>query len=112
MRELPHLVQLQEKYPNDVHTISLNLDLNEGQLSDELQGKVKDMLSRLKISSQNGISSATKDEVLEKYGAFGLPAVLIFDTSGKLSQAIDSDVDYSKTITPAVEALLQAKATP
>ena len=91
-----------------MRALSLNLDFDEeiGEPDEKLQQEVLDRLSKMKISTRNLIAVDGLTVVLEHFGIFSIPAVLVFDTDGKLKKKFDGDVSYERDIEPLVRQLL------
>ena len=87
--------------------ISLNVDFDEpgGKPSDELQQRVLDKLTKLKLSTRNLIAADEHSAVLEHFELFSVPAVLVFNADGKM-QKFEGDVTYERDIVPLVRQLL------
>ena len=107
--DLPHLLQLQKKYPLTVKAISLNVDHDEdGEPSEELQQKVFDKLTELNLNVTNILSSTVYDAVLDQRDIIhGLPAALVFSTDGKLLKKFDGGFSYEEDVVPLIEKTLK-----
>ena len=101
-------MQLQEKYKNRVAVISLNVDHDEAESlpPKPLQQDVLDKLTQLKMNCQNVIAADPMEVVLDHYGVFSLPAVLVYDRNGKLRKKLDTEFRYDDDVFPLVEKLL------
>ena len=109
MAELPHLLQLQERYTNEIAAISWNLDHTsaDSEPSASLQQKVLTKLRTLKLTCQNVVSSDPIDTVQNHYDVLSLPAVLVYDHQGKLARKFEGgDFSYENDVTPFVASLL------
>ena len=102
-------MQLQEKYPNRVHAIALNVDFDaeNGAPSTELTSQLKSVLQRLDVSCENIICSDPMEAVLGAFEIFGLPAALVFDEQGVLIHRFDGSVEFETAMFPFVEDMLQ-----
>lgn len=102
---------MQEKYPETVKAISLNVDHDEdGEPSEELQKKVLDKLTELNLKVTNVLSKTVFDDVMDQREIFSLPAALVFGADGKLLEKFDGGVSYEEDIIPLVEKTLAASA--
>jgi hypothetical protein len=101
-------VQLHEKYGEQVVGISLNVDYDgsEENLSPQLQSQIESVLTKLKVTCENVISSDPMDDVLKDFDIFGLPAVVIYDAQGSLHTVFEGTVSYGEQVFPEVEKLL------
>ena len=88
--------------------IALNVDLDEpgGKPSEDLQQRVLEKLTKLKMNTQNLIAVDEHAAVLEHFGLFSVPAVLVFNTDGALKEKFEGDVNYERDIVPLVRQLL------
>jgi len=115
LKELPHLVALQKKYPKRVVTMSLNLDnIGTQDLKKEVLPNALKLLRKIKASNvKNLICSDTDEETYTAAKIDTVPTVLVFDKSGKLHKRIDvnsadgKDVSYKKHVVPVVRKLLK-----
>jgi YD repeat-containing protein len=120
VREFPHLVELQQRYPDDVTCISVNL--NYIGLADEppesLREPVLEFLRRQQATFPNVICSTPDEQVLQTVDAFSVPVVLVYDSAGNRQQVFTNDdgqygdegFGYDQHIQPLVERLLGARA--
>lgn len=120
VKELPNLVALQKKFPNDVVTYSFNIDydgLKDSSL-EKIRQKVKEFLNKQKaIDVKNIVSRDADEKTLPVIGIDGVPAVLVFDRTGKqhildVDYAVkqkDKDLTYKQHVVPFVEKLVKQK---
>lgn len=117
LRELPHLVALQKKYPKQLTTISFNLDFDgaKGSSPDDLEAEVLAVLKKLDATATRNVISKDADEtVYDTLDLGAVPAVLVFDGRGKLAKRFDNDsgeyggdgFTYAKHVNPYVEKLI------
>jgi thiol-disulfide isomerase/thioredoxin len=117
VKELPELVALQKKHPKDVVTISFNLD-NDG--TEDLKKTVlPNALKTLKkvnaVEVRNIVSRDTDEQAYKLTKLDSVPAIFVFDRTGKLHKRIDvnsaggKDVSYQKHVVPVVEKLVNSK---
>ncbi len=116
VRELPHLVELQKKYPDQVVCISLNVNY-DGSESTPPKSNAEEVLEVLVKNEAKLINllSSTADE--ELYGTLDLasiPVAYVYQTDGTLSKRFDNETSaygeegftYQDHITPHVAELL------
>ncbi len=114
MRELPHLFELQQKHPDSIVAVSINIDF-AGLPDDPPQNAQKKAESFLQqhaaaADSIHLVSSTEDAKVYELAEIPSVPAVLVFNNQGKLVKKFGiegEEFSYAKTITPFVESLLQ-----
>jgi thiol-disulfide isomerase/thioredoxin len=109
LEQLPELQELQEKFPDDVVAISLNLEHNDDVAADEnLRKKVLAKLTELNMKTVNVVSSTSQNDVLDSHGLFSLPAAIVYDGEGEFLKCFDGDLDFESQIVPLVEETLAA----
>jgi thiol-disulfide isomerase/thioredoxin len=117
MREFPHLVKLSRQYADRVVCISFNVDYIgiKSKPPESYQPKIEQFLQNQKATLINFISSTPDEEVLTKFGAESMPAILIYDTEGKLVRKLtdantgEDGLTYEGDVIPEIERLLQAQ---
>jgi hypothetical protein len=105
---LPHLLQLQEKYPQQLLAVTWNLDHNDANSDppDSLAPSVLEKLTALNMTTRNVISSDPMDNVLSHYGIFGLPAAIVFGRDGQVVHVFEGAFSYDTEVEPLVTRLL------
>jgi thiol-disulfide isomerase/thioredoxin len=117
MREFPGLVSIHNQHKDKVTCISLNVDyygVGDGP-SEELQNNVRKFLRKQKATCLNVICSDSDEHVYDTIGFGSIPAVFVYDRSGKLSKQFTDDpklygpdgFTYKKDIGPLVEKLIE-----
>lgn len=115
LKELPGLVALQKKYPQQVHCVSVCLDFDGDETIPpaKLEPEVRPVLERIKADGiQNVLLSTSSADLLKAVGRGSMPIIYVYDPSGKLA-LVFPDLDkmdeatYEQHITPAVEELLK-----
>lgn len=104
-------MQLHETYSGRVHAITLNVDHDADSLSPELEQQVADTLTRLHVHCDNVLCTTPRREVFDEWGIFSIPAVVVFDTQGRVHRVIDGKVDYESDVMPLVDKMLQAEGS-
>lgn len=116
LREFPHLVAMQKKYPDTVACISVNL--NYIGLPDEppeaSREEVLEFLQKEGATMRNIISSDADEVIYKKLMLSAIPAVYVYNQSGTLEKRFDNErlaetkaeFTYEKDVAPLVESLL------
>ncbi len=101
---------MQKKYPNELVTISLNLDHDEANVPppEELQKEVRDKLVELKLEITNVMSSEAYEDVLARHDMFSLPAAIVYDRDGKEFRKFEGDLSYEEQVFPLIAEMLSA----
>jgi len=116
IEEFPQFVELHNRLGDQVVCASVDIDYyGAGDSPEEIQPRVFEFLTKHKATSVNFISSTADEEVLDSIGVAAIPAVLVYDQSGKLKKTFTNDNDeygpsgfrYAKDINPFVEELLR-----
>lgn len=99
---------MQNKYPESVKVISLNVDHDEeGTPSKERMKEVQDKLNEVKLQITNVMSSTPFDDVMNGRDlSLGLPAALVYGIDGKLLQKFDGGVSYQDDVIPLIDKTL------
>jgi thiol-disulfide isomerase/thioredoxin len=120
IREFPHLVALQKRHVKDVVCISFDCDF-DGRKTRPVAFYRERVLQFL--MSQNaeelihGMSTIAADELFQKIDVDSIPAVFVYDQSGKLAGRFDNrtpvseteeGISYEKQIDPLVAKLVKA----
>lgn len=121
LKELPGLVALQAKYPDQVHCISVCLDYDgDAQIPpSKIEPDIREVLKRMHAEKiQNILLSTSTEDLFKQIEHGSMPIVYVFDTTGKRVHAFPDlatkmgDATYERDIGPAVEALLKSQASP
>ena len=117
MREFPHLVALSKKHPKKLSCISVSTDYYGVATKPPkyYRPRVEKFLKRQKAVFKNFISSTSSDELFEEIDLGSIPAILVFDKTGKLVKRFDNDdiededdvFSYKKDINPLVAKLVK-----
>ena len=107
--ELPHFAKLNQRYRNDVHAISLNVDFDADQGSPQakLLKRIGKTLIENKVKAENLVCSTPFEKVLTALDLFSLPACLIYSPDGELYKKFEGDVRYERDVFPLIDSLLQ-----
>lgn len=113
LREYPHLIALQKKYPERVRAIGVNVDFYGGEKypAKSYQPRVSAFLQAVGATFPNFISQTPSEDVFQSVKINALPAVLVFDETGKVVERFtdashSGGFTYERDIVPAVEKLL------
>ena len=107
MSDLPKLVQLQERFADELVVVSLNVDFDsEGHPDDEMIKKISRTLRIGQVDCVNFIASTPMEEVMEHFDLFSLPAAILYDVDGNLVQKFDGAVDLEGKVTTEINARL------
>lgn len=114
LKELPGLVALQAKHPDQVHCVSVCLDFDGDPKIPPatLEPDIRLALEKVKAHKiQNVILNIGSDELLKRVQRGSMPIVFVFDASGNRVHTFPDldtmdEATYEEHITPAVEALL------
>ncbi|MEO1996356.1 MAG: TlpA disulfide reductase family protein [Planctomycetaceae bacterium] len=118
MKEFPNLVKLQAKYGKRVVCISFNCDYLGivGKPPESYRGRALKFLTKQRASFLNILSSTPSDELFDQIDLGSIPAIYVFDTSGRLAHRFDNDdrdngdeFTYKAHVVPLVEKLLNTK---
>lgn len=113
LEEFPNLVNLKRKHQDKLVTLSVNMNYAglEDETPESLKPEVLKILEEQGAKFPNYISSTPDEEVYQKLDIVGLPAVHVYDASGKLVKKFgnDGEFTYEKDVTPFVEKLLADK---
>ncbi len=117
VREYPHLVALQKKYPEKVVCVSFNINY-DGSKKNPPESNADELLDfyvKQKSNIQNFISSTPDEELYEKIKLASIPVAYVYDTSGKLKKRFDNEkkeygkegFSYEKHIVPLIDQMLK-----
>ena len=116
IEEFPQFVELHNRLRDQVACASVDIDYyGAGDTPEEIQPRVLEFLTKHTATSVNFISSTADEEVLDSIGVSAIPAVLVYDQTGKLKKTFTNDNDeygpngfrYAKDVNPFVEDLLR-----
>ncbi len=120
LKELPGLVALQAKYPEQVVCVSVCLDY-EGDASlppSKIEPDIREVLTMVKAHAVRNVLLSTSSEDLFKIIEHqSMPVAYLFDQTGQRVMVLPDLKDpeeftYAKDITPAVEKLLANPGKP
>ena len=122
LREFPHLVALQKRHPDDVVCISFDCDFigaKNKPVAHYRERVLKQLTSQHAELLINGMSTIAADELFQQLDIDSIPAVYVYDKSGKLSKRFDNrtpvsdteeGISYEKQIDPLVAELIKAES--
>ncbi len=114
MREFPNLVELSHKFPDRVECISMNVDYIgiKSKPPESYLPKVEEFLVKQRATIHNFATSEPDSDILEKFGAESLPAIILFAPDGELAHRLtdantgEDGLTYQGDVIPKVEQLL------
>ena len=116
LRELPHLVALQQQHGDKVVGVTVSCDYVgiKKKPPESYREKVTEALAGLKAERlTNILCTDPADDFFAAAQLDSIPAVFVYDQTGKLAQRFDNrtsggdeGVSYEKQVIPAVEKLL------
>ncbi len=108
MKEFPRLIGLQEKYSDEIACASFNI--NYAGLPDQTPETdiefIEPFLKRHGHSVDHIISTVNDEEIYAELEIYAIPAVLIYDKDGKLTNKVLEENAYESTIYPRVAEML------
>lgn len=121
LRELPYLVTLQNRHPDDVVCISFDCDY-DGRKNKPVayyRERVLGNLTKIKADKiTNVMCTVPADELFQQIKLDSIPAVCVYDRTGKLAKRFDNTtpvseteegISYEKQIDPLVAELVKAE---
>ncbi|QDT90286.1 TlpA family protein disulfide reductase [Gimesia algae] len=117
LREFPHLVALQKKYPEKVVCVSFNLNYDGSKDSppESSSDELMEFFTKQKAEIVNLISSTPDEDLYKKLNLAAIPAAYVYGTDGKLQKRFDNETlaygqegfNYKEHIVPFIDDLLQ-----
>lgn len=116
LKELPGLVALQKKYPDQVVCVSVSLDY-EGDADNppaKIASDIRQVLERIKAHKvRNILLSTSTEDLFNKIEHKSMPVLYVFDQTGKRVGMFPDlknpeEPTYAKNVLPLVEKLLAA----
>ena len=92
IKEFPNLVALQKSLPDDVVCMSLNLDYIglKNKPPEFYRERVEKFLTKQEAAFDNVLCSEEAEGMFEKLAIPSIPAVFVYDQTGKLVKTFDS----------------------
>ena len=113
MKEFPGLVKLSNKYADEVACISLNVDYIglKKKIPASYVPRVLKFLSKQEATFANFVSTEADEDIRGKLGIDSIPAILIYDETGKLAHKVTVDnsgdeLTYLGDVVPKVQKML------
>lgn len=120
LREFPHLVALQKKYPEKVVCVSFNLNYigSKDSPPESNSEELMEFYSKQNAYIVNLISSTPDEKLYESLNLAAIPAAYVYGPDGKLKKRFDNETleygqegfEYEKHIVPLIDEML--KTTP
>lgn len=118
LREFPHLIALQKKYPEKVVCISFNLNYDGSKNSppESNSEELMEFFTKQKAEIINIISSTPDEDLYKSLNLAAIPAAYVYGPDGKLIKRFDNEKQeygeegftYEKHIAPLIDKTLQA----
>ncbi|HAH45005.1 MAG TPA: hypothetical protein DCM07_09135, partial [Planctomycetaceae bacterium] len=122
LREFPHLVALQKKYPENVVCVSFNLNYDGSKDSppESSSDELMEFFTKHNADIVNLISSTPDEDLYQKLNLAAIPAAYVYGTDGKLQKRFDNETlaygqegfNYEEHITPYIKDLLEQSQKP
>ena len=113
MKEFPRLIELQKKHGEKIKCVSFNI--NFAGLPDQSPESdiefIQPFLQRHGDTVEHIVSTETDEKIYAQLDIYAIPAVLIYDTEGKLTHKVLEENAYEKTIFPSVAKMLGDSTT-
>ncbi len=117
LREFPHLVALQKKYPEKVVCVSFNLNYDGSKNSppESNSEELMEFFAKQKADIVNIISSTPDEKLYESINLAAIPAAYVYGSDGKLKKRFDNETleygqegfTYDKHIVPLIDEMLR-----
>lgn len=114
LKEFPGLVELDQTLGKQVACLSVNVDFDGRRTkpAESYRPRVEAFLASVEAKFPNYLCETPSDEVFEAVQIDSIPAVMIFDASGKLIRTFsdvgeDAGFTYEKNILPLVKRLVR-----
>jgi len=112
MKDFHNLVELHKAYPaEDVACVSLSFDFEGLGTPEESQPPVLEFLKSQGATFDNFMSNEESDVLYRKFKLNAVPAVFVYDRSGKLRERFESEGAYEK-VRALVAELVKEPAAP
>jgi hypothetical protein len=97
MKDFHNLVELHKAYPaEDVACVSLSFDFEGLGTPEESRPPVLEFLNSQGATFDNFMSNEESDVLYRKFKLNAVPAVFVYDRSGKLRERFESEGAYEK----------------
>lgn len=116
MKEFPHLVELQKRYPDQVVAISFDVDY-AGIPKKPPQYYRERVLEFLGSQAENQVihrmSTTAAEDLFAEINLDSIPAIYVYDKTGKLAKRFEgvdetgAELSYEKHVTPLVDTLVK-----
>lgn len=117
LREFPHLVALQKKYPEKVVCVSFNMNYDGSKNSppESNSEELMEFFAKQKADIVNIISSTPDEKLYESINLAAIPAAYVYSPDGKLKKRFDNETlaygqegfTYDKHIIPLIDQMLK-----
>jgi thiol-disulfide isomerase/thioredoxin len=112
LKDFHNLVELANQYrPDDVACISLSFDYEGIGKPQDVQDRVLGFLRSQRATFDNVMSSEESDVLYRKFKLNAVPAIFVYERSGKLRQRFENEGAYAH-VRPLVAELVQENPPP
>lgn len=118
MKEFPHLIALQNRFPDDVVAISFDIDyagIKKKPVSYYRERVLKFLGSQPESTALHRMCTTAADELFTEINLDSIPAIYVYGRNGELAQRFDGSisqgegVSYEKLVIPFVEGRVKEK---
>ena len=114
MKEFPRLIELQEKYGEEIACASVNFNYagRPDQTPETDIEFIEPFLKRHGNSVDHIVSTITDEKIYAELDIYAIPAVLIYNADGKLTNKVLEENAYESTIFPRVAEMIGQPTNP
>jgi thiol-disulfide isomerase/thioredoxin len=111
MKEFPRLLALQQLHGDKLRCVSFNINyagLPNQTVETDLPF-IHKFLAKQPFQLTNIVSTETDEQVYAQLEIYSIPAILVFDETGKRVATVMEEAAYEKTVNPLIAQLLGEK---
>ena len=108
MKEFPRLLELQKLHGDKLRCVSFNINyagLANQTVETDLP-YIHKFLAKQQFQLTNIVSTETDEQVYAQLNIYSIPAILVFDKTGKRVATVMEEAAYENTVSPLVAQLL------
>ena len=108
MKEFPRLLDLQKLHGDKLRCVSFNINYAglPNQTVDTDLPYIHKFLAKQQFQLTNIVSTETDEQVYAQLEIYSIPAILVFDKTGKRVATVMEEAAYETTVSPLVAQLL------